>query len=134
MNWVMQRFTYVLLFLFGSILSGTAQDKIDSNKLFGSWILHKQVSLNHKGDTSEKINNDGYIITFDKGNRVNTKRKVGKNLQPVGAGIYKLDVDNKSLYQNGQNYQIIVLNDKLLVLKVEDIELELHFKKYRSSN
>ena len=76
--------------------------------------------------------NEGHTITFNKGNRFVTKKRIGETLKVIGTGTYKLNAEGKYLYQNDMEYELIELTEKWLVFKVDEIGIELHFKKLNS--
>ncbi len=61
-----------------------------------------------------------------------TRKKTGATLKIIGTGTYNISEDGKYLYQNDRESEIIELTDKWLVIKIDEVGIELHFKKLNS--
>lgn len=115
--------TLKFLFFFSSFfLSNILKAQTNHEaKLLGEWAFEKYEFLDFDSDTSAmKRESKGLILSFEKGKKFTTKKKLGTVKKIVGVGTYTLSADGKYLYQNEQEVEIILLDRKVLVIKVPD--------------
>ncbi len=105
-------------------------------KILGTWNFDKVefiIEVDAK-DSIDMINESkGVMVTFKEGNKFVTKQKTEDGIKLVESGNYRLTADGKYVLQNGEQVEIVELNDEKLVLKIKDA-LIMHFKRALNSN
>lgn len=114
----------VLLFILTSSFV-SAQDKIDTVLLQGTWAFNK-IEFGTAADDSANIraNWKGVVVTFKKG----TCTTRIPNAQ-VYAGLYQFSADGKTFYQNDEETEVVRLDKQWFVVKLEDAEVTIYFKR-----
>lgn len=123
-------YRFILLCLISSLTSNTSWSQKKDSKLIGDWIFTKIDILHSYKDSMESSKEwEGVIISLGQGGKFVTKKKKGYKNIIVATGKYNISNDNKYLYQDDTQSEIILLNDKELVLKME-MNVILHFKRF----
>lgn len=131
---------YLSIILFSIDFSSKGQI-ITIEKLLGCWKTNKLEFLKSAEDSTQLITSvHNYISCFDQKGKFNTRllTKNGENF--LGSGTYTIDQDGKTIYQkrdikdNGVDSvgEVTILNDRELVIKVEDVII--HLTKIKNEN
>ena len=100
-------------------------------KLVGTWEFEKIEFIipNTITDTAELKNRlNGAMVTFKEGNTFISEKKTKDSIIRVESGDYSITSDGKKIIQNNEAAEILILTDKLLSLKVEDMFI-VYFEK-----
>lgn len=125
--------TLKFLFFFSScFLSNMIKAQTNSEtKLLGKWAFDRYEFLHTGADTSAmKKESRGLILSFERGEKFTTKKKLSAIETIVGTGTYTLSANGKYLYQNGEELEIILLDEKELVIKVPDAVI-MHLRRLK---
>jgi hypothetical protein len=125
--------TLKLLFFFSSfLLSITSKAQTNNEtKLLGTWAFTGYTFIRDEPDSLNYINESkGLIVSFEKGNKFITKQKINDTEKTVGTGTYTISKDGKYLYQNDEEVEIIILNEKEFVMKVPNAVI-IHLKRLK---
>jgi hypothetical protein len=121
----MFKFLFFLLFVPTCI---TAQ--VNTNLIIGTWKIEKMTSTDTSNKSINKFSDNakGAEIVFKaNGEAYSTQLKNGK-IELLGSGKYSFSADEKYIYQDGNESEIIELTQTKLVLKVFE-ETFLYLKK-----
>jgi hypothetical protein len=103
----------------------------DTSKILGKWVFERYEFLDTDADSSAmKKESKGLVLSFEKGQKFTTKMKIATVETTVGTGTYTMSTDGKYLYQNEEEAEILILNEKEFVMKVPDAVI-MHFKRLK---
>lgn len=127
----MNRSIRKVLLICAIVSSLSCYSQENKTKILGTWSFDRVEFVAHvdANDSLQTVNGSkGMMVTFLEGNRFITKRKTSEGIKEVESGDYSITPDGKSILQNDEQADIVMLNDEIFVIKIEG-ELIIHFKK-----
>lgn len=123
----------LLLAVFATMISLTAySQQSNQTKIIGTWTFDMFDFLKPDSDSLNLIKDaTGITITFEKEGKYFTTQVVGDNVKNIESGIYSISADGKTITQQGETAEIMVLTDRELAMKVDD-EIVIHLKRVGS--
>jgi hypothetical protein len=120
----------ILLAVFATLLSNNVfSQQTNQTKIIGTWTFDKFDFLKPESDSLHLIKDAmGMTITFGKEGKYSTTQGIGDKVKDVETGTYSISSDGKTITQQGQNAEIIILTDQELAMKVDD-EIVIHLKR-----
>jgi hypothetical protein len=124
---VMRNFMVSFCFLFVANISYSQENA--KTKILGTWLFSKVEMLRSFEDsTSIKEKSKGMMVVFVDSTRYTAQQKTDTGVKELESGEYSISPDGKLLKQGDTEAQIILLNEKELVLRVDRVFV-LYFKR-----